>query len=135
MNVSIEEIQSEVFLLGKKIDAPKSLLLVSDVPVEDGTPYVELVSNNFRYLSSDRGYEIFRKSTSSLDDLLYWIISRAAHQMSVAFEIKNRLSGDDPRRLQFYRFLELMNAISESWGMRAKLEIEKILEASPFIDV
>lgn len=77
MVASIHEIQSIVDELGRRVDVPKSLLIVLSAPADDWAPYVELHDNGFSYVSSERGFEIYNKSTKSLDELLYWIVSRA----------------------------------------------------------
>ncbi len=54
MVTSINEIQSLVNEFGKKIDAPKSLLILLTAPADDGAPYVKIHGRNFNYVSSER---------------------------------------------------------------------------------
>ena len=51
------ELQKTVSLIGAKLGAPKSMLLVRESSPEDGTPHVEFKSEGFEYVSSERGYE------------------------------------------------------------------------------
>lgn len=134
MVTSIRELQSMVDELGARIDAPKSLLIILSAPADDGAPYVEIHENSFSYVSSERGYEIYSKSTSSLDELLYWIMARAARQMAVKYELENRAGNCDTRRLYFFRFIQLLGEIRPEWAGLARLDIDEILKASPYID-
>lgn len=87
MVISIRELQSMVDELGARIDAPKPLLIILSAPADDGTPYVKIHENSFRYVSSEQSYEIFNKSSSSLEELLCWIMARAVRQMAVKYEL------------------------------------------------
>ncbi|MCQ4258145.1 Imm63 family immunity protein [Stutzerimonas stutzeri] len=134
MVTSIRELQSIIDELGARIDAPKPLLIILSAPADDGAPYVEIHENSFSYVSSERGYEIYRKSTSSLDELLYWIMARAVRQMAVKYELENRAGDCDTRRLYFSRFIQLLGEIKPEWAELARLDIDEILKSSPYID-
>ena len=134
MVTSLDEIQSVVYGFGEKISAPKSLLIVRSAPADDGCPYVEIKGDVFSYVSSERGRELYRKSTHSLDELLYWIMSRAARQMAMEYELENRLDGCDARRIYFSRFIYLLGEIRTEWGEAARQEVEGILKNSPYVD-
>lgn len=134
MVTSIRDLQSMVDELGTKIDAPKSLLIVLSAPADDGAPYVEIHENSFSYVYSERGYEIYRKFTGSLDELLYWIMARAVRQMAIKYELENRVGNCDTRRLYFFRFIQLLGKIKPEWAELARLDIDEILKSSPYID-
>lgn len=135
MIASVHEIQSTVDALGKIIDAPKSLLIIRSVPADDGAPYVEINSDGFSYVSSERGYEIYNKSTDSLDELLYWIMSRVVGQMAVEYELHNRVGGFDTRMVYFSRFVELLGEIKPEWAELARKDIDEILKRFPYVDI
>nr|WP_272891721.1 Imm63 family immunity protein [Stutzerimonas stutzeri] len=109
-------------------------MIILSAPADDGAPYVEIHENSFSYVSSERGYEIYRKSTSSLDELLYWIMARAVRQMAVKYELENRAGDCDTRRLYFSRFIQLLGEIKPEWAELARLDIDEILKSSPYID-
>jgi hypothetical protein len=134
MVASIHELQSMVDELGARIDAPKRLLIVLSAPADDGAPYVEFHENSFSYVSSERGYEIYSKSTSSLDELLYWIMTRVVRQMAVKYKLENRSGNCDTRRLYFSRLIQLLGEIRSEWAELAKLDVNEILKSSPYID-
>ena len=128
------ELQKTVSLIGAKLGAPKSMLLVRESSPEDGTPHVEFKSEGFEYVSSERGYEIFRKHTHSLDELLFWIISRVAFNMAVDYELSHRAAGKDSRIMIFEKYLSELSRINKEWGKKASDEIEAVLLAALFSD-
>lgn len=135
MSVSIEEVQGLVNDLGEKIDASASLLIVRSAPLGDGSPHIEIHDNRFDYVVSERGIEFSRKSTDSLDELLYWILHGVAVRMALDYELRNREHGFDFRRKYFSRMIFLLERINHAWGRRARFEVEEILKTSPYNDV
>lgn len=134
MVTNIGELQQAVNLIGDKLGAPKSMLLVRENSPEDGTPHVEFKRDGFEYISSERGYELFRKHTRSLDELLFWIISRVAFNMAVEYELHHRVTGKDSRRMIFEKYLSELSRINKEWGKKASDEIKAILITAPFVD-
>ncbi|QBG97652.1 Imm63 family immunity protein [Xanthomonas oryzae] len=134
MIIQLEDIQSKVYEIGKKINAPRNLLLVRSQPADDGAPYLSMNDGLLFYASSERGYEIFRKSVTSLDDLLYLIFNNATAIMAMGYELKNRIEGQDSRRMYFSKRVELMNELDPKWGNRVAREIDEILSSAPYVD-
>lgn len=134
MVISICELQSIVDELGAKIDAPKPLLIILSAPADDGAPYVEIHENSFSYVSSERGCEMYRKSTSSLEELLYLIMIRAVRQMAVKYELENRVGNCDTRRLYFFILIKLLGEIRPEWAELARLDVNEVLKSSPYMD-
>lgn len=135
MKSVIEEIQKSVYSLGEKIGAPRCLLVVRNSSLENGSPHVEVKSDGFDYVCSERCFEIFRKHTASLDELLYWIISGVAFKLASDYELANRRVGVDSRRLLFFQYVSILGRISEEWERKAADEIESILINAPYSDV
>jgi len=131
---SIKEIQEMVTQLGEVIDAPSFLLFVSPEPVGDGTPHLEVVNDKFNYVVTERNVEFSRRATSSVDELLYWIMKGVVSKMAMEFELNNRVVGQDFRRLYFSKMIDLLGRLSPSWRGKVKEEIEEILERSPYVD-
>ncbi|MBX8487684.1 Imm63 family immunity protein [Pseudomonas cichorii] len=134
MIASIQEIQSMVDRLGERVGAPKSLLVVLSAPADDGAPYVKIHDHGFSYVSSERGYEIYNKSTNSLDELLYWIMKRVVQRMAVKYELDNRVGGFDTRRVYFSKFVQIFDEINPEWAGLARRDVDEILKASPYLD-
>ncbi|MDR6644564.1 MULTISPECIES: Imm63 family immunity protein [Luteibacter] len=131
---SIVDLQEEVTRLGSQINAPPLLLIIPLAPVSDGTPYVELSSGSYNYVSSERGVENFRLSYTSSDELVYRIMDRVVSQMALAFELDHRVQGQDWRRVYFSRRVLLMAQLRPDWGDRQEREIAEILVSAPFSD-
>ncbi|MCY0107194.1 immunity 63 family protein [Pseudomonas monsensis] len=134
MVASIHEIQSIVYELGGRINAPKSSLIVLSAPADDGAPYVEVHDDGYSYVSSERGFEIYNKSTESLDELLYWIVNRAVRQMAVKYELDNRVDKFDTRRVYFSRLVQLLGEIKPEWAELARQEVDAVLKSCPYVD-
>ncbi|MGY5796416.1 Imm63 family immunity protein [Rheinheimera faecalis] len=130
----IEDISKEVRKRGSIISAPESLLVIWTKPQGDGTPYVEINNGECFYVSTERGYNIFRKKASDLDDILYLIFSRITRIMASEYELKNRVPHQDCRRVLFKKHLELLGILSDTWRIKAQQEIDKTLAANPFDD-
>lgn len=98
-------------------------------------PYIEFDTDGILYyVVKERGDELERRKSNSLDDILFWIISDVIFKEANNFEIKNRIPNQDFRRLLFSEQIRLMNLISEIWVERIKLKQEQILKDNPFCD-
>ncbi|MCE1114314.1 MULTISPECIES: Imm63 family immunity protein [Pseudomonas] len=135
MSSTIEEIQEAIYSLGERIGAPRSLLIVRDSSPENGSPHVEIRSDGFDYVCSERCFEIFRKRTNSLDELMYWIISGVAFNLASDYELANRSVGADSRRLLFSQYVSILGRVSDEWEKKAADEVESILINAPYSDV
>uniref|UniRef100_UPI0035577736 Imm63 family immunity protein n=1 Tax=Pandoraea sputorum TaxID=93222 RepID=UPI0035577736 len=109
-------------------------LVVLSAPADDGTPYVKVYHHGFSYVSSERGCEIYNKSTNSLDELLYWIMKRVVQRMAVKYELDNRVGGFDTRRVCFSKFVQIFDEINPEWAGLARRDVDEILKASPYLD-
>ena len=130
----VEDISKEVRKRGSVISAPESLLVIWTKPQGDGTPYVEINDGEYFYISTERGYNIFRRKASDLDEILYLIFSRITRIMASEHELKNRVPHQDCRRVLFKKCLELIGILSDSWRIKAQQEIDETLAANPFYD-
>lgn len=102
----------------------------------DGSAHIEIDNEGkYNYIVTERGSELQRKFTDSLDCLLYWIFSTITFSLAMEYELKNRKEHEDFRRLLFCKQIELLNSISLKWGDRRKNEIQKILAENPYVDV
>lgn len=132
--LNLDDIANEIKKMGLLIDAPERLLTVYSHPKGDGTPHIEIRDGECFYISSERGYEIFRTKISSLDELLYRVFDRVTRRMAGEYELKNRIAGQDSRRIIFHRKLELLRTINSDWETLEKKKIEEILRKNPYID-
>ncbi len=103
-------------------------------PSHDGSPHVEKIGNLYHWVVTERGSEFQRKTTALRSELEYWLVSDVVSDLSIKYELKNRVEGQDFRRIMFDKRIELMNSISLEWGNRIQKEIELILKDHPFND-
>ncbi len=123
----ISEIQSEVFRLGSKVNAPYNDLIVITEPSSYGKPYLNISQDSYEYIYSERGYEFSRKSTKDIDELLYWIIYPVVHQMSVEYELAHRVNEtEDCRKVIFPKLLEYLGKINPAWAEKAEKELPSL---------
>lgn len=133
--IDIDTIQNSIKKVGEKIDLPKGMLLfIGDKKRDDAIPYLEIRDNEFHYIVRERGIEFSRKITSSLDELLYWFFYDIASQLSIDYELKNRVCGQDSRRISFSKKAEILGVLSPVWAERWDREMQKILEKNPYLD-
>jgi Immunity protein 63 len=103
------------------------------VSSQDGTPHIE-VDTAYHYVICERGEEFGRRTTHDIDELLYWIASDLTFVRAVDHELRNRVEGQDFRRILFQYQRELMAQLSLEWSRRLDIKIEETLAAYPFVD-
>ena len=131
----LESVQTNVWDLGKRIGAPRPLLVVRGRASGTGEPYVDFDGGRFLYIISERGVELARKSVDSLNKLLYLIFSDVVSRMAMDFELDHRVAGQDVRRIIFSKRVALMDELDPSWGMETLKEIEETLRSAPYNDI
>jgi hypothetical protein len=134
MGKSIDSVRVLVYELGKKINAPLGLLSLPNKPIGDGTPHIEIEDDRYHFVSSERGRELWRKSTIDLNELMYWVFSLITSSMAYKYERKNRIEGKDHRRIVFSKQIELLNILNPEWSSREEIELKKILLNNPYDD-
>jgi hypothetical protein len=131
---SISTIRRKVKELGKKINAPEDKLRIYSQPPGFGGPYIEIDNNGYHYIVWERGREHERRTTTELDELLYWIISDITFQMACEYELQARASNQDSRRLIFKKQLELLKKADSIFYTQGKQEIQELLKKYPYKD-
>jgi hypothetical protein len=104
-------------------------------PHHDGSAHIEdLPGGGYRYVCTERGAEYNERITDNPQDILYWLYQDVTFEMACRWEINNRITGRDARRLIFSKQLELLRVIGEEYALRREKEMETILLAHPFKD-
>ena len=134
MLLSIDEIQARINDLGSRINIPSRDLHIFPVPQGDGTPYISFDNDEYNYVYSERGVELLRRKTQSLDELLYWIMYDFIHTIAINYELAHRDPCKDGRRIIFPKIIELMNKIEPAWGSRVEKRLGEILIENPYRD-
>jgi len=116
------------------ISAPSEILPTLHESQDGGHPHIEWHDGTFHYVAVDRGKEVFRRTTRSEDEVLYWIFSDITHSIASKQSAREDRIHEDPRRVLFVTQLELLRKLSNSWGERREHEIDQKLSMTPFDD-
>jgi len=131
--VNLRSVERRALELANRISAPHGTLPVFGRNLAvDGTSVQ--VTDAYHYIVEERGSERERRTTSDLDELLYWVFSSATFSMACEWELRHRRDGEDFRRQLFARQVELLGALSPDWASREAKRHHQILEQYPFRD-
>jgi hypothetical protein len=100
---------------------------------QDGTPHVE-IDGAYHYVMCERGSEFTRRSTTDINELLFWIASDITFWRAVEFELRHRIEGQDFRRILFQHQRDLMARFGETWSRLLDEMIGATLATHPFVD-
>lgn len=131
---SLSEIEATVNELARRSDAPGNLLPTYGRTEDFARPHVEVDARGYHYVVVERGQELERVTTDSLDELLYRIFSSVTFAMAGAHELRHRVPGPDTRRLLFSMQVDLLSRLSSDWGSRESERHAIILRTHPFRD-
>jgi hypothetical protein len=99
----------------------------------NGTPLPVSDKKSYLFIVNERGNES-KRSTSDLDELLYWIFDGVTSSMASDFERLHRRKGEDFRRLWFSKHLELLSQLSLDWASRTEKYLCEVSKEYPFQD-
>ncbi|QSE99208.1 Imm63 family immunity protein [Fulvivirga lutea] len=114
------------------INAPSDYLPTYNTPKGDGHPCVKIEGSKFYLVYEESGIEHERKLAKDLNELMYYVFDDITYLMASDYELKNRESGEDPRKKLLEKQLELMNKISIPFAERLRTRISNILRVSPY---
>ena len=129
---SIATIRKKVREYGNKINAPTELLTVRASSNHLGTPHVEINGAGYHFIVCERGNELDRRTTKDIQTLLYWIFKLIVFKMASDYELQNRKSGEDFRKVLFAKQLELFEKLDTRWLALKQKELEGILNEHPY---
>lgn len=133
---TLTEIQNLAKELAGRIKAPLALLPTFSTPTGDATPNIEVDNSGLYYfVISERGTEYKRKTTSDLNELMYWIFSGVTFSMACDYELKHRVEDKDSRRIMFAKQEELLGVLSKEWEEKERKEHKSILINNPYDDL
>lgn len=101
---------------------------------DDGTPHVERVDEGYDYVVTERGRELERRTASTENELLYWLMDDVVTGIALQLELESRIPNQDSRRQWFSKSVELLERLDPDWGRRKEQEYEQILSKHPFQD-
>ncbi|MFA5670729.1 MAG: Imm63 family immunity protein [Balneolaceae bacterium] len=88
----------------------------------------------YHYGVNERGKLITNVVTRSLEEISYHVMSSDILNMAGIYEAKNRIEGQDFRRLWFKKILEYWSAIGEKYVRMAEQKLQQALAKAPFVD-
>lgn len=88
----------------------------------------------YHYGINERGKLITDVVTQSLEEISYHVMSSDILNMAGIYEAKNRIEGQDFRRLWFKKILEYWSIIGEAYVGIAEHKLQQTLEKAPFND-
>ncbi|MFO0014848.1 MAG: Imm63 family immunity protein [Planctomycetota bacterium] len=103
-------------------------------PTNDGSPHIEKSEDIYSYVITERGEELSRRETRDPTELLFWIVRDRTKRTAIDWELHHRKPGLDPRRLIFEKHIEILHAISPTWGAAQKNEYDVLVSKYPFDD-
>lgn len=130
---NLHDIETDVTKLGKVIGANQHQLPTYGKSRDFGYSHVE-VDQLYHLVTVEHGSELNRKSTSNYFELLYFIFVDAAYDIAFRYELRNRVEGQDCRRIASPKQIEVMFRLGNEFGERMENEIERLLVSSPYDD-
>lgn len=112
---SIPFIRKKITDYCRIIRAPKKLVhfAVLEHSTHLGDPHIEIDDSAYHFIVCERGKETFRRTTTDLNELLYWIMSDITASMASRFAASNRSRNKD---FYYRRQKEIDQGIS-SWSL------------------
>lgn len=133
--MTLKEIENKVNQLAQIIKADSKLMPTYGFSKDFAYPHIEVDNIGMHYVIIERGQELERRTTTNLNELLYWIFDSVTFSMSTEFELKNRDESKDCRRIMFAKQEELLGSINPEWKKIAERKHQAILIRNPFDDV
>jgi len=113
--------ESKARLIGVPIDSLPTFGQSLDCAI----PNIEITESAYHFVVMDRGNENSRKTTTDVDELLYWIFESVTFGIGLMYELNNRVEGVDFQKLIHQKQLEQLGLLDETWQKRRAKEIEK----------
>ena len=88
----------------------------------------------YHYGMIERGLQRTSISTENLAEITYLVLSSDVFWMAGVYECKNRMEGQDFRRLLFQKEMQYWNVLGPEYAFFAEQKIRQVLEIAPFQD-
>jgi hypothetical protein len=133
--MTLSAIKQQVETLGERINVPSNLYPTYGRSADGARPTIEIDSyGRFHFVVVKRGQELDRRTTTTVDDLLFWIFDTMTFSMACAFEWKNRKKFGDIRRILFAKQEQLPGRINVNWQEQVRHNHTLIVGKYPFTD-
>ncbi len=104
-------------------------------PQHDGSPHIEMEGDEYCFVVTERGQEYERIRSLDPDEILYLLVEGVTSVVATKFELENRVSDQDGRRIWFLYQQRLLYEMKPDWGLRKREDHERILKTAPFDDM
>jgi hypothetical protein len=130
---NLAQLRAVVENLAARIEAPESILPTYGATEDSARPHIE-IDGRYHFVVVERGLELQRRTTTDLDEILYWIFDDVTSSLASKYEVRNRNPDEDFRRMKFGKQLALMAQLNARWAERCEAELLHILAGHPFGD-
>jgi hypothetical protein len=134
MLVELDEIEAEVQRLAARLDVGSRALPTFGKTEDGARPHIEVTGAGYHYVVVERGRELRRDTTTSLDELLYMVFAGVTFDLACRWEAGHRARGRDFRRVLFEKQVDLLATLSPEWARREADVHAEILRGHPFDD-
>lgn len=128
MAVDPVQLEAQVHELARKIRAGEGLLPTFGWSRDGGYPHVECDGETMHWVVRERGSELDRRSTTDVDELLYWVFQSVTFTMASTWSARRPRPGVEFRVGLFKRQFTLLGKLDPTWVTRRKAELGPILD-------
>lgn len=132
--VTRERIEEEIAAVAGRLSG----LRAGDLPTfenrDGGYPFLRIEGDRLVYLAYERGKETFRRETTDLDELLWFVFHDITRTLAMQGRGGRRgVFRSDSRRRWFPRWIKLMTDLDPAWGARTRAHVESVLAQNPYM--
>ena len=132
---SFENIRKRYFEITEKWTCQRSRVIINNRPNQELREHLEIDEDgSFSLVYFERGNIMNRRTTRSIDELLYWMAAEEARWYATDYEFQNQQPKLDTRRIMFVASEDYLGLVSAEWAVRLKQEHEDETEEYPFED-
>jgi hypothetical protein len=134
MSDILDEVQKRYDAICQRIEPSGGQYSFLTEGSDNGAPHVEFEDGIYHHIVTERGLELERASFDNQEDLLYRLVSDTTFWMASDYEFKNRIEGQDARRIMFAKWVELMARASAEYAEKTRMKIGEILKNNPYMN-
>ncbi len=97
-------------------------------------PCLYYENGKYIYDCYERGSRSIHRTTTYIDEALYWVYYDIIHEIGFSYELENRKPLQDSRRIAFKKMNELFSVIGEPYRSMWGKKFEALMAVAPFDD-
>jgi hypothetical protein len=125
--MTLAAVDQVVLALGQLLAAPAHLLPTFGHNEDYARPEIQTDARGYHWVIVERGQESDRQVFHSLEELLFKIFSSVTFAMASAYEVANRVAGQDTRILLFNKQTTLLAQLDAGFAVRCRAEANEYL--------